>query len=359
MLVVYSRTMSKPYKRKDSPFYWIAPMISGVQSPRSSGTADYEEALRMIRIFEGRAALNPRITPKTDRGSIRALLELVRLHYQTQGLKSVRTVASRIDLHLVPLLGHIPGGKLSAALVGEYIVTRKKEQAHIASINRELAILKRAYVLGIEDGQVSALPPIKFLKGETAQSGFFTEDGYRAILQHANPTLHDIVIFLYWTGWRVESVIQLQWRQVDFQRGLVTRAPESGNNKATARAFPLGPFPELKTMLEWRHELTKRLEKDTRQVIPSVFHRRGEAVKSISEGWQWARRKAGLPGRKLHDFRRTAARRLLEMGYPIPLIKKMIGMASDSIFYRYAIVTEDDVLKYGSVLRERSTLAGK
>jgi integrase len=193
------------------------------------------------------------------------------------------------------------------------------------------------------------------LPGEVVQSGFFTEEGFRSLLRHANPLLKDVLIMCYFTGWRIDSILHMEWRNVDLTRGLVSLRREQTKNK-TATAFPLAPFPELRTMLETRKSDTEALERRKSVVIPYVFHREGAPVKSIVMGWKFARRKAGLPGRKLHDFRRTAVMNLEAQGWTETEIMGMVGMRSLSIFLRYNISTEDRILAKAKRLTDPSVI---
>lgn len=74
--------MSNPYRRKDSPYWWIAPWIDGQQVHQSSSETDWDKALRKLRILEGKIAANAPIGPRTDRDSFAVLLELVRTDYK-------------------------------------------------------------------------------------------------------------------------------------------------------------------------------------------------------------------------------------------------------------------------------------
>ena len=47
---------------------------------------------------------------------------------------------------------------------------------------------------------------------------------------------------------------------------------------------------------------------------------------------------AGVPGRILHDFRRTAVRNLERVGVPRSAAMAMVGHKTESIYRRYAIV---------------------
>jgi hypothetical protein len=85
----------------------------------------------------------------------------------------------------------------------------------------------------------------------------------------------------------------------------------------------------------------------TGAVIPWVFHRAGMQIKSFRRAWVTACRKAGIPERVPHDFRRTAVRNLERAGVPQSTAMKMVGHRTESIYRRYAIVDEA-MLKEGA-----------
>jgi integrase len=80
--------------------------------------------------------------------------------------------------------------------------------------------------------------------------------------------------------------------------------------------------------------------------VPWVFFRpNGQPIGDFKRAWTTARRKAGIPGRLFHDFRRTAVRGLVRAGLAESVAMKMTGHKTNAIFKRYAIVDE-------SLLRE-------
>ena len=59
--------------------------------------------------------------------------------------------------------------------------------------------------------------------------------------------------------------------------------------------------------------------------------------------WRSACKKAGLPGRLVHDFRRTAVRNLERAGVPRSVAMKLTGHRTEAVYRRYAIVSPADL----------------
>jgi integrase len=346
--------MAKPYRRKGSRFWWIAPTIRGVQVPQSSGETDHALAERKLKILEGKIASNSAITPRTDRGSFAALLEPVKTDYKIKRRRSEEDLIRRIDKHLVPALGHLPAGKITSTVIADYVLDRQrgKHPAANATINRELAIIKRAYHLGQRSGAVSAVPYIEMLPEDNARQGFFSDESFRSVLAHANETLKAAMIVAYYTGWRINSILNLEWRQVDLKAGII-RLPSQQTKNRKATVFPLSPFQELRDVLEALQTSTKEIEKQKAAIVPYVFHRNGIRVRSIRTAWNVAKTNAGFPGKLIHDFRRTAVRNLKRYGFSDTDIMQMVGFKTLSIMHRYNITTEEDILAKADLIAKR------
>jgi integrase len=56
--------------------------------------------------------------------------------------------------------------------------------------------------------------------------------------------------------------------------------------------------------------------------------------------WRTACAKAGVPGRLLHDFRRSAVRNLERRGIPRSVAMKLTGHRTEAVYRRYAIVSD-------------------
>ena len=86
------------------------------------------------------------------------------------------------------------------------------------------------------------------------------------------------------------------------------------------------------------------MEREKGIVCPWVFHRDGKEVRCFRRSWLTACKKAGVPGNVPHDFRRTASRNLIRAGVPEAVAMKLTGHRTRSVFARYNIVSERDLV---------------
>ncbi len=203
-------------------------------------------------------------------------------------------------------------------------------------------MLKRAFTLAIVAGSLSSRPPIPLLRENNARRGFFETEQFAAVRRHLRPDLADFTTFLYVTGWRWRSeVAALRWSQVDVDAGEIRLEP--GTTKTgEGRVFPF--TAELRTLLERRRVVTREREKTLGRIIPHVFTRKsGEPIRGLRKAWTTACRTAGVPGRVLHDCRRTAVRNLVRSGVPEKVAMAMVGWKSRQMLDRYNIVSTADL----------------
>ena len=226
--------------------------------------------------------------------------------------------------------------------VRAYTTSRQEQQAANSTINRELAILKRSFVLAMQAGKLLARPHIPMLKENNVRKGFFEADQFEAVRCHLPEPLRPLVIFAYITGWRVPSeVLALQWRQVDFDAATV-RLDAGTTKNGEGRVFPM--TAELRAALVAQRATVDAIQRERRMVIPWVFvWADGRRVRDFRGAWTKACQVAGVPGRLLHDFRRTAVRNLERAGVPRSVAMQMVGHKTESVYRRYAIVAEGDL----------------
>ena len=105
---------------------------------------------------------------------------------------------------------------ITTADVRGYVADRQKAGAANASINLELANLKRMFTLAMQAGKVLQRPYIPMLKEDNVRKGFFEREQFEAVRQQLPAPLDAAVTLAYYTGWRMASeVLTLQWHQID------------------------------------------------------------------------------------------------------------------------------------------------
>jgi integrase len=244
--------------------------------------------------------------------------------------------------------------KITAADINAYVEHRQKKGAAAASINRELAIMKRAFTLAIRSGKLlhSHRPYIAMLAEHNVRTGFFEAEQFAAVKGQLRPALQPIAEFAYLTGWRVQSeVLPLEWRNVDLKAGTVTLDVGSTKN-GEGRTIYL--TAALRTLLEAQGTASDALK--ARNVIcPFVFHRNGKRIRHFYKAWRTACELAECPGKLLHDFRRTAIRNYVRAGIPERVAMAMSGHKTRAVFDRYDIVSPGDLQAAAATLDQSAT----
>jgi integrase len=224
-----------------------------------------------------------------------------------------------------------------------------------ATVNRELAVLKRMFNLAIQAGKLHHKPHFEMLREDNVRIGFFEREQYEATLRHLPLGMQPIVTFAYVTGWRINSeVLPLEWRQVDLTIGEVRLDPGTTKNRE-GRVFYL--TAELLQLLKDQRAEADRLQRKKKMIVQHVFfhrhvtqagapgHLAGCRVtqNAFYHAWQRARVAAGCPGSIPHDFRRTAIRNMVRAGIPERVAMKLSGHKTRSVFDRYNVVSDGDL----------------
>jgi integrase len=148
---------------------------------------------------------------------------------------------------------------VTPAIVKEYIQQRKIEKAAVATINRELALLKRAFSLANKDQQLTLRPyiPMAGSEKDNVRRGFFEVGEVESMLEHLDPVMAEMTRFGFRTSWRASEFRLLTWVRVDRVRREV-RLDTSKNGRP--RLLPLDD--ELAALVERRWTARQYKKKD-------------------------------------------------------------------------------------------------
>jgi integrase len=268
------------------------------------------------------------------------LKELVRNDYVVNGKRSLKRPIQAFENHLEPYFTtERRAMEITSADVKAYIEHRQAEGAKSATINLELAALKRGFNLAIECEELSTRPVIRLLSLNNARQGFFERSDLDRLLEHLPDNLKVVIQTAYITGWRVHSeLLSRRKADVDLNSGWLLLDPSHSKN-AEGRRFPL--LPELRQVLETQLDRVKRIEIATGTIIPWLFiYDNGRPIKDFRAAWATACERAGVPRAIPHDFRRTAVRNLIRAGVAQSVAMELTGHKTPAIFKRYAITDE-------------------
>jgi integrase len=338
--------------------WWIRYYRNGRRFEESAKTDKYEKARDMLKEREGDVAKGVPFSPAMGRLKFDEAMTDLETEYTVNKRDSLDHLKRRITLHLKPWFRGRRMTTITTADITAYVEHRQKQDAAAASINRELAILKRAYTLAIRGGKLlpAHRPYIAMLAEHNIRTGFFEAEQFAAVKAKLPAALQPIAEFAYLTGWRVQSeILPLEWRHVDLKAGTVTLDVGSTKNDAGRTLYLTAA---LRTLLEAQKAIADTFKaKDT--IVPFVFHRHGARVKVLYGAWRSACVKAELPGKLLHDLRRTAVRNYVRAGVPERVAMALSGHKTRSVFDRYDIVSPGDLQAAAATLDDvAGTIAG-
>ncbi|MEN6535348.1 MAG: site-specific integrase [Bryobacteraceae bacterium] len=286
------------------------------------------------------------LMPGTKRRTIGTLLDDLLADYRING-KDYKWASLLVEGKLRPAFGALPISRLSSDHIKRYIDKWKAVGRANATINHELALLRRAFKLGAQcdPPKVSRVPRIPFLEEHNVRKGFFEHGDYLKLRAELPEELRPLLTFAYYTGCRRGEILALKWSQVDLLEGVIRLEPGTTKNKQ-ARVIPLAP--EVWESLKMQRAIRDEKYPD----CPCVFFRDGKPIKQFKDGWASACQRAGLwtgdektgrPSVLFHDLRRTGVRNLLRAGVPEKIAMGISGHKTRSVFDRYNIVTESDL----------------
>lgn len=349
---------------------------------------------------EARAALNVRLGQiakgKTrflaDRETVEMLLGLVLTDHEVNRRVDLPHVKRRAKF----ILGHFGPGEKAASLTTDrfmqYAQERQREGASNSTINHELGLLRRGFILAIRAQRLDSRPYIPRLQAAPPRQGLFGRDEFELVLGQLDPDLRPLFETAYITGWRCKSELTTrQWKHVEFgpaawtcgckilrgdvqcpdcrrfRPGWLRLEPGETKNKQ-GRMFPM--IPTLRAILDEQKRRTEELERATGQVIPWVFWRQGGSgvlaagspVRSYHRAWTEACRRAGLTGKIPHDLRRTAVVNLDRLNVARTTGKRITGHLTDRIYEQYSVPEIEGMTRAGIALEnlfEEQTAAPK
>lgn len=331
------------FQQRGSKFWWIQYYIGGKRVRESTRTAHRPSAVKILNDKIAAVDAGRPVGPQTDRSTFEDLARILIDEYEANERRSLRRIKQALA-HLRDFFGDHKAKDITADAINRYVAMRRAEPhrqgtgASNATINRELTALRRAMTLAVKSRKLAYRPEFELLEENNTRTGFLEPGEFQAIYDELPPYFKPVLHVAYLTGWRAQEILSRQWRHIDFDTGwLRLEVGETKNGKG--RNFPM--LPELRTVLEGQLASAKRIEAESGVPVPWVFHYAdGRRVGQYRKLWIGACKRAGLPGKLLHDCRRSAVRTLNRIGISRATAMEITGHQTDEIYRRYSIVDE-------------------
>jgi integrase len=209
--------------------------------------------------------------------------------------------------------------------------TRTKTQRTIASVNRELSMLRRMLNVAQREGWILRSPfaagdSLISLADENKREHILTREEEMKLLASCDTQqrahLKGILMCALDTGMRQGEIFSLRWCDVDLENGVLN-----------IQAF------HTKTMKDRQVAITTRLKLQLERLRADAPDNPDGLVfgilDNVKRSFTAARGKAGLNDLRFHDLRHTAATRLVGAHIPLSEVGRVLGHTQANTTYRY------------------------
>lgn len=328
--------MGSIYKRRGSKNYMMAVVVAGRQVCRSTHTSKKRLAEKMCaqwetEIFEGRFHLLRSKAPLFE--DYAKEFEASVPHQKTR---------SRYETSNRSLLEKLKGvriSEISATLIEEYIQSRLAVGIGPATVNRDLAVLRRMLKLAQRKRFITHNPfiEIEFLeeRKHRRKPYILSHKEEEALLAVASPQIRAVATVILETGARpISECFQLRWNDIDFANDFI-QIRES-KTRAGIRKVPLSARCKIE-LLRWREHVGPGV---SLYVFPNMSAP-DRPVKDLRRSWAKALNDAKLAPFWMYNLRHTFASRLSAAGVPDVFVAQLLGHSTPSILQTYAKVIDE------------------
>lgn len=338
------------FQRAGSNFWWIQFHRDGKCYRESTHTAKESQARRILQRRLGEAASELFIAPQTAKIRVSELAEDFLRDQRICERKAAHDAETRWNLHLKPSFGHFRALMVGTELLSRYVFQRQEEGAKNATINRELACLKRMFNLGMQASppKVHRVPKFPRLAERNVRKGFVEDADYGKFAEACDGIgiwMRSLFETAYSYGWRRGELLNLKVQQIDLLSGTIRL--NSGETKNDDGRVVI---------------MTERVRWFLTQCVAGkkpeeyVFTRASDykPVRDFRDAWKSVCDQTGCSSLLFHDLRRTAVRNMVRSGVPERVAMQVSGHKTRAVFDRYNIVSEADLKEAARKLDSRA-----
>ncbi len=228
--------------------------------------------------------------------------------------------------------------------------TRQGKPRKIASVNRELALLRTMLNFAVQNGWLIQNPFTK-TKGIIAISAevernrilsFDEESKLLSVCTGKRAHLKALLICALDTAMRRGEIFKMKWQDLNFETNEI-HIPQTNTKTEDARI--VGITPRLKDELD---QLWKLSPKEESVIVFGI-------TATIKTSFTSACKEAGISDFRFHDCRHTATTRMIASGSPHTEVMKITGHSQLKTFLRYLNITTETANKVAFRLNDYLT----
>lgn len=335
-----SRPITNPvYKRAYSAFWQLRwTDSSGKAIKRSSGTEDYAEACRLLKIWKDGFGLT--------------VDEVVQKFFERRAMKP-KTASGYKDSYKVlrPLIGSVPMGQVTIEDIQSFIDDRR---AHVKvnTVRTDLAFLSSLFSFAMTLPGGPRTNPVRDLDRESLKqpeprNRRLSVDEERRLMEMISvPSQRLIVRIAVEAGLKKEEILSLRVRSINFGKRHVSLI-EHSRNVSWERHVPLTDL------------LHAALVEHCKTLSPDAFvvsQPNGTRYAGVKPWWEIALAKAGILDFHFQDLRHTYACRYVERGGCYEDLQAIFGYSSLQQVQRYACLVPEGTDPIPRYLSEASEI---
>ena len=186
------------------PHWWIKYHENGMIFRESSGSEKRDEAERLLKRRLGEIVTGKFVGFGPERILVAELFGDVVADYQENENSTLADLKRRLKDHLIPFFGQIRAADFTTHHTKRYVAQRRAAGAQNATINRELAVVRRAFRLAAkcDPPRVGRVPNIQLLKENNVRTGFLEYAQYVVLRNELPPFLRPLFTVAYHVGGR-------------------------------------------------------------------------------------------------------------------------------------------------------------
>lgn len=332
--------MSKPFKRKDSSFYWVKFQHNGQKIQRSTGTTDFLKAKEYLDRLKAELWEQAKLGAKPRRSWQEAVLRWLD---ETSDKRTHREDVVKLKwLHAH--LSEFRLDEITLDVIDSIRQARLKEGTKTTA-NRYLALVRAILRRSRDEWEwLDKVPKVRLYKEAEGRERALTPEEAKRLLHELPPHLRDMALFALLTGLRQANVLGLEWGKVDLNRGHAWVASSASKN---GRPISIPLNQDAITVL------LRQVGKHPQR----VFTYKGKPIMNANtRSWRDALTRAGIEDFRWHDLRHTWATWHRRAGTPTHELQRLGGWRTASMVERYAHLAPDHLAE--SAARLGSIVAG-